>query len=120
MRTVVRRVWLRDNDRPRGYVLANFHVVGNTKTGVLSNKDNKVLLGLVSSARESVRYRWEGTVVRADPRLDLALVRILKDTTGRPLENGRFPHLKSSPRRSYNRAAPCGSSAFPRAYGRST
>ena len=68
---------------PRGYVLTNFHVVGDKKAGDLRNTKNVVLLGMVSSSRQAVQFDWEGKVVRADPRLDLALVRITRSRNGR-------------------------------------
>ena len=77
----------------RGYVLTNFHVVGNVQTGRLHNQKNTVLLGLVKSSRESVKYGWKGRIVRADPRLDLALVRITHDLRDRPVGPHKFPTL---------------------------
>jgi serine protease Do len=75
---------------PRGYVLTNFHVVGHVNAergipGTLLDPDNRVLVAHASSARESADPRWVGRVVRADARLDLALVRIVSDLEGRPV-----------------------------------
>ncbi len=82
---------------PRGYVLTNFHVVGHVSAqhgvpGTLLDPRNRVLLASVSSARETAAPRWVGVVVRADARLDLALVRIVEDMSGRPVR-GRFPSV---------------------------
>ncbi|MAQ13478.1 MAG: hypothetical protein CMN30_01565 [Sandaracinus sp.] len=83
---------------PRGYVLTNFHVVGHLRPGngipgTLLNRANRVQLATVESARQSARPRWIGAVVRADARLDLALVRILSDTDGNPIQGAPFPTI---------------------------
>ncbi|HEY8432132.1 MAG TPA: serine protease, partial [Sandaracinaceae bacterium] len=83
----------------RGYVLTNFHVVGHTHPGdgapgTFINPANEVRLAMVSSARESAEERFIGRVVRADTRLDLALVRIVSDIHGNPIPSGRrFPTI---------------------------
>ena len=81
---------------PRGYVLTNFHVVGNTRPdhgvpGTLHNPENLVHIATVAHARQAARPGWIGRVVRADARLDLALIRIVADVSGRPVGNHRFP-----------------------------
>lgn len=84
---------------PRGYVLTNFHVVGHTHPGdgppgSFINASNEVRLAMVGSARESAEERFVGRVVRADIRLDLALVRIVSEVDGRPVaESRRFPSI---------------------------
>ena len=84
----------------RGYVLTNFHVVGNTTPGIgapgtLFNPDNEVQIAMVTSAREAAQSRYIGRVVRADARLDLALIRIVSDSTGNPLPRGtRFSAIQ--------------------------
>lgn len=77
----------------RGYVLTNFHVVGNPLTGELTHPDGKVLAATVTSAQETATFGWVGNVVRAAPRLDLALVRIVSDRDGKPIQGAPFPHL---------------------------
>ena len=82
---------------PRGYVLTNFHVVGHTHPGMgapgsFINPSNEVRLAMVSTARDSAQERYLGRVVRADLRLDLALVRIVSDVDGAPIPpSRRFP-----------------------------
>lgn len=84
---------------PRGYVLTNFHVVGHTHPGAgapgtFINPANEVRIAMVSSPRESAEERFIGRVVRADTRLDLALVRIVAEVGGAPIpENRRFPSI---------------------------
>jgi serine protease Do len=84
---------------PRGYVLTNFHVVGHTHPGYgapgsLINQNNEVRLAMVSTARETAQERYLGRVVRADARLDLALIRIVSDVDGNPIPaSRRFPSI---------------------------
>ncbi len=92
---------------PRGYVLTNFHVVGRTQpemgglTGELFHPQGKVLIGLVDSDRDQVEPQWEGRVVRGDPTLDLALVRITRSRrTGQRVSGVSFPAVRLAPRRS--------------------
>lgn len=83
----------------RGYVLTNFHVVGHTHPGdgapgSFINVGNEVRLAMVDSARDSAEERFIGRIVRADTRLDLALVRIVSDIHGAPIpESRRFPTI---------------------------
>ncbi len=83
----------------RGYVLTNFHVVGYTQPGdgapgTLFSPNNEVRLAMVSSARDTAEERYIGRVVRADTRLDLALIRIVSDVDGNPVpESRRFPTI---------------------------
>ena len=85
---------------PRGYVLTNFHVVGNTTPGAgapgsLFSPTNEVRISVAQTARETAQERYIGRVVRADVRLDLALIRIVSDTNGNPLPaNTRFPAIQ--------------------------
>lgn len=85
---------------PRGYVLTNFHVVGHMNPGggapgSFINPANEVRIAMASSARESAEERFIGRVVRADIRLDLALVRIVSDMDGRPIPaSRRFPSIE--------------------------
>ncbi len=80
---------------PRGYILTNFHVVGRLTAeggvpGSLINPDNRYAIATVDSARQSARPRFVATGVRADVRLDLALLRILSDESGHPIRGAPF------------------------------
>ncbi|MBO6936052.1 MAG: trypsin-like peptidase domain-containing protein [Deltaproteobacteria bacterium] len=81
---------------PRGYVLTNFHVVGHMRPsdegvpGTLLNSANRIQLATVESARQSARPRWRGVVVRADQRLDMALIRIVSDSDGNAIRGRPF------------------------------
>ncbi|MGE0789091.1 MAG: S1C family serine protease [Sandaracinaceae bacterium] len=86
----------------RGYILTNFHVIGHThpgrgEPGSFISGTNRVRIGIVSTARETATERYLGQVVRADARLDLALVRIITDLAGNPLSRTqRFPFIPLS------------------------
>lgn len=114
VRAAVKIIMLSDSERgggstgsgsmidPRGYVLTNFHVVGHMRPetgrpGTLYNRQNRVHLATVESARQSARPRWHGVVVRGDVRLDLALVRIISDTDGNQVGDHRFPTVQIAP-----------------------
>lgn len=76
-----------------GYILTNFHVVGNVSVehgtpGTLLVRDNRYEVAIATSAREAVQPRYVARVVRADVRLDLALLRIVATSDGQPLPRG--------------------------------
>jgi serine protease Do len=86
---------------PRGYVLTNFHVVGQTRwspngmPGSLLGDGQHVQIAMVDSARDVARTRWIGRVVRGDVRLDLAIVRIVASADGSPIPEGTvFPTVE--------------------------
>lgn len=85
---------------PRGYILTNFHVVGHTRPGngvpgTFFNPQNEVRIALADHPRMAARDRYIGRVVRADTRLDLALIRIISDADGNPLPRGhRFTAIR--------------------------
>lgn len=81
----------------RGYVLTNFHVVGNVRHGSHGGPGSfydadHIQIATVSSARDTATTRYIGRVVRGDVQLDLALVRIVANADGTPLAAGTtFP-----------------------------
>lgn len=67
----------------KGFILTNFHVVGNTDTGQYANAGKIAWIALSpngSMQPPEVRYRAE--VVQADAARDLALLRIVADADG--------------------------------------
>lgn len=78
-----------------GYVLTNFHVVGDTKTGKLYSDQGLVAVGMNwknSAAAPDTFYRAE--VVKSDPHLDLAVLHIVGLENGDPLPSGlTFPYI---------------------------
>lgn len=79
---------------PRGYILTNFHVVGQTRwsamgmPGAFLGDGRHIQIATVDSARVAAQPRWIARVVRADVRLDLALLRIVAQANGTPLPLG--------------------------------
>jgi S1-C subfamily serine protease len=68
----------------KGFILTNFHVVGDTDTGQYANAERIAWIALSpngSMQPPEVRYRAE--VVDADVQLDLALLRIVADADGK-------------------------------------
>ncbi|MDQ3031326.1 MAG: serine protease [Myxococcota bacterium] len=90
---------------PRGYVLTNLHVVGYVRhgerggvPGQLLGDGDRVQIATVESDRDTARTRWIGRVVRADVRLDLALIRIVAQADGSPVPAGTvFPSIELAP-----------------------
>ncbi len=69
----------------KGYILTNFHVVGDPESGEYASAERIAWIALSpngSMQPPEVRYRAE--VVDADPQLDLALLRIVADADGQP------------------------------------
>lgn len=89
----------------RGYVLTNLHVVGYVRHGERGGAPGQLLAGgeriqiaTVESDRDTARTRWLGRLVRADVRLDLALIRIVSQADGSPIPAGTvFPSVELAP-----------------------
>ena len=89
----------------RGYVLTNFHVVGFTRhgdtggvPGAFLGDGQRVQVAMVDSDRDSARTRYIGRIVRADVRLDLALIRITSLADGSPVPPSTiFPTIELAP-----------------------
>ncbi|MBN8612630.1 MAG: trypsin-like peptidase domain-containing protein [Deltaproteobacteria bacterium] len=79
---------------PRGYILTNFHVVGQTRwssmglPGAFLGDGQHIQIATVESARMAAQPRWIARVVRADVRLDLAILRIVSQADGSPIPPG--------------------------------
>jgi serine protease Do len=83
----------------RGYVLTNFHVIGHRgpsrgTPGSLLLPNNRYRVATVDNSREAARPRWIAKVVRADVRLDLALMRIMSDEDGTAIRGAPFTAVK--------------------------
>ena len=68
----------------KGFILTNFHVVGDPDTGQYANAERMAWIALSpngSMQPPTVRYRAE--VVNGDPQLDLALLRIVAGADGK-------------------------------------
>ena len=90
---------------PRGYVLTNLHVVGFVRhgerggvPGTFFGDGQHVQIATVDSDRDTARTQCIGRVVRADVRLDLALVRVVARADGTPVPAGTvFPYVELGP-----------------------
>ncbi|MFZ6027552.1 MAG: FHA domain-containing protein [Chloroflexota bacterium] len=78
-----------------GYVLTNFHVVGDIETGVYYNDEEWAMVGLNwdNPANEPDTF-YRAEIVRADRAYDLALVHIFAESDGDDLPPGlEFPFI---------------------------
>lgn len=70
---------------PRGVIVTNFHVLGDTDTGDLANEDGLVGIALTQNPRQPAVPTYIGQYVEGDPELDLAIVRLVGDLEGNEL-----------------------------------
>jgi pSer/pThr/pTyr-binding forkhead associated (FHA) protein/S1-C subfamily serine protease len=71
---------------PRGYVLTNFHVVGDTKTGELYSDDEKIRIGLNwDNPLEKPKTFYICELVKGDGDYDLALLHVVSMADKDPL-----------------------------------
>ena len=79
----------------QGYVLTNFHVIGDPDTGQFYNNEEWALVGLNwSDPAAAPDTYYQAEVVDHNRRLDLALLHIVALESGSPLpENLAFPFL---------------------------
>lgn len=101
----------------RGYVLTNFHVVGEIDArrgspGALISASNRIYVTFADSAAPAGRQRWTAAVVRADLRRDLALLRIIADGSGAPVSSADFAHLEFGSLRGVSTATPAWAVGF--------
>lgn len=79
----------------QGYVLTNFHVIGDPRTGRLYNRQNWVLIGLNwDNPADAPNSFYRAEVAQSDQNIDLALLHIVGLDDGGPLPSGMtFPYL---------------------------
>ena len=76
----------------RGLILTNYHLVADPWTHELYNASGRVEIGMSANpGEESVRMSYVAQVLLADAELDLAILHIKTDLTGRPVP--RSPYL---------------------------
>lgn len=68
-----------------GQVLTNHHVVADSETGDLANDDGIVLISITTDPRNPPNPTYLGKVIRSDAELDLALITVVSDISGRDL-----------------------------------
>ena len=105
---------------PRGYVLTNFHVVGQTRwsamglPGAFLGDGQHIQIAMVEDARHPAQPRWLARIVRADVRLDLALLRIVSQADGSPIPAGTtFPTIEIATTEGMQPGAPLWAFGYP-------
>lgn len=69
-----------------GYILTNFHVIGDPETGQLYNRAGRILIAISPpSLREPPQVQYIAQVVQENQALDLALLKIVSTQDGTPL-----------------------------------
>lgn len=76
---------------PAGYILTNYHVVGNTESRKVSDW---ILVRTVKFVDREPEPTYWGKVVAADPNLDLAVVRILETFDQKPVGGLNLPFVE--------------------------
>jgi serine protease Do len=71
---------------PRGLILTNFHVIGDTDQGEFFNEDGVAAIAVTRNAKRAAVPSYFAQVVKANPELDLALLRIVADIEGEDLK----------------------------------
>ncbi len=70
----------------RGHILTNFHVIGDPDTGQLYNASGLIYVAVnPPDLRSDPEIRYVATLVEADTRLDLALLKISRLSSGQSL-----------------------------------
>jgi hypothetical protein len=86
-------------DAEQGYILTNFHVLGDTETGDLFNEEGLAIIGVNPPNLRSVPvFKYYARMIHGDPEIDLALLQVVS-----PFDNptGRLPSnlgLTAAPR----------------------
>lgn len=70
-----------------GQVLTNYHVVSDPRSGELAHDDGIVLVSITADPRNPPIPSYLGKVIRSDPKLDLAVVTVVSDISGRDLQD---------------------------------
>ena len=71
-----------------GYILTNFHVLGDLENGQLFNRAGLILVAVpLNGSAHPPTIRYRAKLVDSDRELDLALLRIVALHNGRPLPN---------------------------------
>ncbi|WP_119672416.1 S1 family peptidase [Deinococcus sp. RM] len=76
---------------PQGYILTNYHVVGDPDTRQLSKW---IQVRVVQFADREPVFTYWGKVVAADPNLDLAIVQIVEDRNEKPVGKLKLPFVE--------------------------
>ncbi|MFN8445329.1 MAG: trypsin-like peptidase domain-containing protein [Caldilineaceae bacterium] len=77
-------------DAENGYILSNYHVIGDVEKGKYYNKEGMTVIGIMpNDLKGAPTLKYLAQVVTADPELDLSLLKIvaLYDNQRAPLPN---------------------------------
>lgn len=83
---------------PRGNIISNFHVVGDSQTGRLHN-NGLCIAGASEDAEHPPQPQWFVQVVESERRLDIAYLRVARAVEGHSLPNS-YPFLQVGQRAS--------------------
>lgn len=75
---------------PSGYILTNYHVIGDTDSRKVAPK---IYVGTIRFVDQPPEIKYLAKVVAADPNLDLAVIRIVSTTDGKPVGNLNLPAM---------------------------
>lgn len=65
-------------DAQNGYILSNYHVIGDIEKGKTYNKDGMTVIGIMpTDLKGAPTLKYLAQVVAADPKLDLSLLKIV-------------------------------------------
>ena len=65
-------------DAENGYILSNYHVIGDNERGKYYNNDGVVVIGIMpNDLKGAATLKYLAKVVAADPNLDLSLLKIV-------------------------------------------
>jgi len=76
---------------PLGYILTNYHVVGDPDNRVISPW---LQIRVIRFVDQEPEFRYWGKVVAADPNLDLAIVQIVQDKNEKAVSNLNLPYVE--------------------------
>ncbi len=76
---------------PQGFILTNYHVVGDPDTRQLSPW---IQVRVVQFADKEPVFTYWGKVIAADPNLDLAIVQIMEDRNEKPVGKLNLPYVE--------------------------
>ncbi|MBI4279801.1 MAG: trypsin-like peptidase domain-containing protein [Armatimonadetes bacterium] len=76
---------------PDGVIVTNFHVIGDTKTGRLSHPQGLVGIALNREGQVNAVPAYIARAIVGNTEPDMALVKIVADVQGRPVQNLNLP-----------------------------
>ncbi|MDX2004701.1 MAG: serine protease [Meiothermus sp.] len=75
---------------PQGFILTNYHVIGDIATRKVAPR---LLVGTIRFVDQPPELRYLAEVVVADPNLDLAVIRITRNSSGQPVSGLSLPAM---------------------------